>query len=81
MLPAFGQAPSHPAIYNPNTMSEETVIIVQNGLVALGDDAEGIEILNDLLNTDGMVVANAEDHLGTYAAAVSNVPGIQSYFE
>ena len=81
MLPAFGQAPSHPAIYNPNTMSEETVIIVQNGLVALGDDAEGIDILNDLLNTDGMVVANAEDHLGTYAAAVSNVPGIQSYFE
>ena len=81
MLPAFGQAPSHPAIYNPNTMSEETVIIVQNGLVALDDDAEGIEILNDLLNTDGMVVANAEDHLGTYAAAVSNVPGIQSYFE
>ena len=81
MLPAFGQAPSHPAIYNPDTMSEETVILVQNGLVALKDDSEGKEILNDLLNTDGMVIANADDHLGTYGDAVSNVPGIQAYFE
>ena len=81
MLPAFGQAPSHPAIYNPDTMSEETVVLVQNGLASLSDDDEGKEILNDLLNTDGMVVANAEDHLVTYAAAVSNVAGIQAYFE
>ncbi len=80
MLPAFGQAPSHPAIYNPETMDEETVIAVQNGLAALSDDAEGREILSDLLNTDGMVVTNAEQHLGTYGAAVSNVPGIQAYF-
>ena len=81
MLPAFGQAPSHPAIYNSETMDEETVVIVQEGLAKLGDDDEGREILNDLLNTDGMVVANSEEHLGTYAAAISNVPGIQAYFE
>ena len=81
MLPAFGQAPSHPALYNPETMDEETVIMVQNALVALNDDAEGKEILNDLLNTDGMVITNAQQHLGTYADAISNVPGIQAYFE
>ena len=81
MLPAFGQAPSHPAMYNSEVMDEETVIIVQEGLAKLGDDDEGREILSDLLNTDGMVVANSEDHLGTYAAAISNVPGIQAYFE
>ena len=62
-------------------MDEETVIIVQEGLAKLGDDDEGREILNDLLNTNGMVVANSEDHLGTYADAISNVPGIQAYFE
>ena len=62
-------------------MDEETAIIVQQGLVKLSDDEEGIQILNDLLNTDGMVAANSEDHLGTYGAAVSNVPGIQDYFE
>jgi len=52
MLPAFGQAPSHPAMYNSEVMDEETVIIVQEGLAKLGDDDEGREILNDLLNTD-----------------------------
>ena len=81
MLPAFGQAPSHPAMYNPETMDEETVVIVQEGLAKLKDDSEGREILNDLLNTNGMVVANTETHLGTYGAAVSAVPGIQAYFE
>ena len=81
MLPAFGQAPSHPALYNPDNMDEATVVIVQNALAALGEDSEGKEILNDLLNTNGMVVTNAEDHLGTYGAAISNVPGIQAYFE
>ena len=81
MLPAFGQAPSHPAIYNSDLMDEETAIIVQEGLIKLSDDEEGKEILNDLLNTNGMVAANSEDHLGTYGAAVSNVPGIQAYFE
>jgi len=50
-------------------------------LIKLSDDEEGREILNDLLNTNGMVAANSEDHLGTYGAAVSNVPGIQAYFE
>ena len=49
-------------------------------MIALDDDEEGRQILKDLLNTEGMSPANAEDHLGTYAAAVSNVPGIQAYF-
>ncbi len=81
MLPAFAQAPSHPAVYNPETMDEETVIIVQEGLAKLSDDSEGREILKELLNTDKMVVTNAQDHLGTYGAAVSSVPGIQAYIE
>ena len=81
MLPSFGQAPSHPALYNPDNMDAETVAIIQDALVALNDDAEGREILSDLLITDGMVAATADDHLGTYGAAVSNVPGIQAYFQ
>ncbi|MBL11772.1 MAG: hypothetical protein CMB46_03060 [Euryarchaeota archaeon] len=80
MLPSFGQAPSHPALYNPDNMDAETIVIIQDALVALNDDAEGREILSDLLNTDGMVATSADEHLGTYGAAVSNVPGIQAYF-
>ena len=80
MLPSFGKAPSHPTLYNPDYIDNETVEIVQNALVSLNEDAEGTEILRDLLNTDGMVAKNAEEHLGTYGAAVANVPGIQAYF-
>ena len=54
--------------------------LVQSALVSLNEDAEGQEILSDLLNTDGMVATTAADHLGTYGDAVSNVPGIQAYF-
>ena len=61
-------------------MDIETVEKVQNALVSLNEDAEGREILSDLLNTDGMVATNADTHLGTYGDAVSNVPGIQAYF-
>ena len=48
---------------------------------ALDDDSEGREILNDVLNTAGMVASTGEEHLGTYSDAVSNVPGIQAYLE
>lgn len=80
MLEPFGQAPSHPALYNPDNMDADAVVAVQNALAALNDDSEGSEILWDLLYTNDMVPTNAENHLGTYGAAVSNVPGIQAYF-
>jgi ABC-type phosphate/phosphonate transport system substrate-binding protein len=80
MLPAFGQAPSHPVVYNPSTMEASKVKIIQDALLELDDDAEGREILQDVLNTDGMAITNAEDHLGTYGEAVKNVPGIQAFF-
>jgi len=53
---------------------------VQDALGALNEDQEGADILWDLLYTKDMIPTNAEDHLGTYGAAVSNVPGIQAYF-
>ena len=80
MLKPFGQAPSHPALYNPENMDLETVSLVQEALGALNEDQEGADILWDLLYTKDMIPTNAQDHLGTYGAAVSNVPGIQAYF-
>tara|TARA_B100000700_G_scaffold330995_1_gene460623 strand:- start:4518 stop:5582 length:1065 start_codon:yes stop_codon:yes gene_type:complete len=81
MLSPWGQAPSHPVLYNPDTMDIETRAIVREALDALDDDAEGVEILEDLLNTEGMVITNASAHLGTYGAAVADVPGIQAFIE
>jgi ABC-type phosphate/phosphonate transport system substrate-binding protein len=80
MLPAFGQAPSHPAVYNPEYMNSEKITLIQDALVALNDDNDGTQILKDLLNTDGMVITDAQTHLGSYGEAVSNVPGIQAFF-
>ena len=80
MLEPFGQAPSHPALYNPENMDLETISLVQEALGALNEDQEGADILWDLLYTKDMIPTNAQDHLGTYGAAVSNVPGIQAYF-
>tara|TARA_Y100001936_G_scaffold65013_1_gene63796 strand:- start:445 stop:1521 length:1077 start_codon:yes stop_codon:yes gene_type:complete len=81
MLPSFGQAPSHPVMYDPARMDQETMLVIQEALLALDDDAEGREILNDVLNTAGMVASTGDEHLGTYSDAVSNVPGIQAYIE
>ena len=80
MLEPFGQAPSHPALYNPEKMDLETISLVQDALEALKEDQEGADILWDLLYTKDMIPTNAQDHLGTYGAAISNVPGIQAYF-
>jgi hypothetical protein len=80
MLEPFGQAPSHPALYNPDNMDADTVALVQAALGAMSDDEEGREILWDTLYTEDMIPTTAEAHLGTYGAAVSNVPGIQAYF-
>jgi len=81
MLEPFGQAPSHPALYNPSTMDAEMVELIQDALVSMNNDEEGTKILSDVLNTEGMVATNATAHLGTYGAAVENVPGIQAFFE
>ena len=72
---SFGKAPSHPALYNPDTMDIETVEKVQNALVSLNEDAEGREILSDLLNTDGMVATNADDPLGNLWRCSFQCPG------
>ncbi len=80
MLPPFAQAPSHPVIYNPTKLDSTVVSLIQNALLELDDDSEGRDILHNVLNTDGMAITNAEDHLGTYGEAVGNVPGIQTFF-
>ena len=62
MLPSFGQAPSHPVMYDPARMDDETMLVIQEALLALDDDSEGREILNDVLNTAGMVASTGEEH-------------------
>ena len=81
-LPLFGRAPGHPVMYNPATMSDEKASIVKKVLIEMEDDEVGQEILEDIINSpQGIVdVGTTEDHLGTYSAAIRNIPGIQAYY-
>ena len=81
-LPLFGRAPGHPVMYNPGTMSDEKADIVRKVLVDMENNDEGQDILDEIVNSPrGIVdVGTTEDHLGTYSAAIRNIPGIQAYY-
>tara|TARA_B100000902_G_C27313105_1_gene919613 strand:- start:1758 stop:3863 length:2106 start_codon:yes stop_codon:yes gene_type:complete len=81
-LPLFGKAPGHPVMYNPALMSTEKADAIRDALVGMEDDDVGDDILDDIVNSPrGIVdVGGTEAHLGTYSAAIRNIPGIQAYF-
>ena len=40
----------------------------------------GDSILDEILNTGGLIAVNTQEHMGSYSDSISNVPGISSYF-
>lgn len=40
----------------------------------------GDSILDEILNTGGLIAVNTQEHMGSYSDSISNVPGIASYF-
>lgn len=79
-LPAFGQAPSHPVMYNPSTMDATLASTVRNVLTTMNQDPQGAAVLEGVLGTSGLVDTNASAHLGSYSDSVRNIPGIVEYF-
>ena len=79
-LPAFGRAPSHPVMYNPEIMDNSTLELLTESLVGMSGDSEGALILENVLNTGAIVETNAQDHLGSYSTMLSNIPGISAYY-
>ena len=41
---------------------------------------EGLAILQEVLGTTAMISTNSQEHLGTYGAALENIPGISSKY-
>ena len=78
--PHFGMIPTHPVMVNPN-LEAQTVADLQKALLALNSDANGSVILEDVLETPGLVKVTTEGHLGSYSSAISNIPGITTYFD
>tara|TARA_B100000029_G_scaffold153840_1_gene149142 strand:+ start:117 stop:1145 length:1029 start_codon:yes stop_codon:yes gene_type:complete len=78
-LEAFGSVPSHPVVINPEKTDKRLARILTRALLSLNDNEEGLQILNDILETDGIVATNTEDHLGAYSLAMDNIPGMVAY--
>ena len=79
-LPAFGQAPSHPVMYNPELIDSVLLTQVTEVLVGMSEDSKASMILENVLNTPGIVATNADDHLTSYSSLISNIPGISAYY-
>ena len=58
MLPSYGSAPSHPVMYNPEFVTDDTKTKVQNALVGMKDNDEGAAILDAVLGTPGIVTTD-----------------------
>jgi len=80
LLPSYGSAPSHPVMYNPEFVDDETKVLIQDALVAMKDSDEGAAILANILGTPGVVTTDANTHLGSYGGLIGDVPGINSYY-
>ena len=79
-LPAFGQAPSHPVMYNPEFMDVSKADKVREALVGMTTDPSATTILEGVLNTPGIISTTTENHLGSYSESIRNIPGISAYF-
>ena len=111
-LPAFGQAPSHPVMYNPDLLDVQTRTAILNALMSMNNEMYvvdypmmgttytgcydfathqvdstsdmntcGDQILENVLNTPGIVSVTTEEHLGSYSSIIENVPGISAYYD
>lgn len=80
-LPSFGNAPSHPLMYNPSTIDDSVREAVVKALLDLENSVEGRAMLSDILNTPGIVETTSEEHLGSYSTLIEHVPGISVYLD
>ena len=79
-LPAFGQSPSHPVMYNPVYTEDDLMNQFVAAMVGMSEDPQGQLILENILNTDSIIPADTESHLGSYGGLIENVPGITAYY-
>ena len=79
-LPKFGSSPSHSVMYNEEVLAEDKEQAIQDAMVQMKDDEQGLAILQEVLGTDAMIATNSQDHLGTYGAALENIPGISTKY-
>jgi len=67
-------------IVNPDNAGDKQDALIA-ALLALNTDEGGVDILENVLNTPGLIPVTSEGHLGSYSDAIGNIPGITAYFE
>ncbi len=77
--PAFGQVPSHPVMVSPD-LPQEARDALQSALLALNDDPEGQEILDEVLETPALEAVTTEAHLGSYVENLRVIPGLEALY-
>jgi len=80
-LPPFGQAPSHPLMYQPDSIDDETKSSLVAALVALNASEDGRQILANILNAPSVIEVDTASHLGDYGSLIEHVPGITAYLD
>ncbi len=80
-LPPFGQAPSHPLMYQPDTIDEQTKADLVAAFIALNGSEDGRQILANILNTPRVLEVNTAEHLSDYGSLIEHVPGITAYLD
>ena len=79
-LPKFGSSPSHSVMFNDDVLDDDKEVMIRDALVAMKDNDEGLTILTNVLGTSAMIATDTDEHLGTYGAALMNIPGISSKY-
>lgn len=62
-------------------MNDETRDLIVAALLELNTTDDGKSILENILNTPGLIQTDAESHLGSYGGLIQHVPGIQVYLD
>jgi ABC-type phosphate/phosphonate transport system substrate-binding protein len=81
LSPAFGRVPSHPMMINMEIMSQEKMDVITDAFLALNSAEGGSEILEGVLNTQGISEVTTESHLASYSDSIGTIPGIANFFD
>ena len=68
-------------MYQPNTVDDDARAAIVSALLALNTTDDGRSMLENILNTPGIVETTTQNHLGSYGSLIEHVPGIQHYLD
>jgi ABC-type phosphate/phosphonate transport system substrate-binding protein len=75
----LAEVPSHPVMVSDELEPQRREALL-DALLALNGSPEGREILEQVLEADGLVPGEAAEHLAPYTEILRHVPGIEAYF-